>query len=290
MISTNLSIDFDFAHYLPPLPEPVVEDPEVSTETPVDQDNPEQNNEESTADETTEPGDSQPPKLVARPLNKIVELDADQIKCQRIVVSVIADGLELGRQYTISYTLSNMSDDIFAPQTETFYASKIQQKFSTIAKIQDNKIYIMKVNINRTGSGMSASDMITVKCGLLTTCDTEPKPLSLSEYVKFDNKPVYQITEPYRCDSRIPIGAMLNNAKLGSEYSYEFSSLETDSNNQINFYPASGTLTAGSENQNFGTIAKFVGKSNFYCIRANVTDKNNQTYEDFLIIQCGACT
>lgn len=276
--TTNLSIDFDFSHYLPT--ENDLQDSDTTTDSGLDSDQ---------SAEQEENNNPQPQKLIARPINKIVELNTEQTRCKKIVVSVIADGLELGRQYTITYSLSNLEEEIFTPRSETFYASKVQQKFSTIANIQENKIYIMKVDINRTGSGISASDMITVKCGLLTTCDIEPKPLSLSEYVKFENRPIYEILPPYRCDSRVSISARINNAKKGAKYTYTFSSLESDSSNQISFYPQSGIVIAGSEVQNFDTSAKFMGKNNFFCIKADVVDTSDQHFEDFLIIQCKTC-
>ena len=167
--------------------------------------------------------------------NKIVELNSEQVKCKRIVVSIIANGLELGREYTIEYSLSNLDDNIFAPTTETFFASKTTQKFSTIATISDSKIYIMRVLITRTGSPSSASDMVTVKCGTIVSCPVDPVAIVQSEYVRFNNRPVLIVQPPYRCDAQINIQAQINNATLGEAYTYSFSSLETNPKTTITF-------------------------------------------------------
>jgi hypothetical protein len=221
--------------------------------------------------------------------NKIVELNNDQVKCKRIVVSVVADGLELGREYTIEYSLSNLDDNIFTPAIETFFASKTTQKFSTIATISDSKIYIMRVLITRTGSPSSASDMVTVKCGTIVSCPVDPVAIVQSEYVRFDKRPILIVESPYRCDAQVNIQALINNATLGEQYSYSFSSLETNPKTTITFQPADGVISAGDTVQNINTTAKFVGQSNIYCIKVNVQNENSDQFEDYLLVQCATC-
>lgn len=221
--------------------------------------------------------------------SKIVELNNDQIKCKRIIVSVVANGLELGRQYTIQYSLKNLNDNIFTPSTETFYASKSTQKFSTVATINDSQVYIMNVLITRTGSPASASDMVTVKCGSIITCPTEPVPIVLSEYVRFANRPLLPVVAPYRCDAQVNIQALINNATLGENYTYEFSSLETNPKTTISFQPASGVVSAGDAVQNINTVAKFIGQSNIYCIKLVVQNESSNSFEDYLLVQCSTC-
>lgn len=254
--SNNLSIDFDFSYYLPPT----------------------QNG------ENNESEDNQISQ------NKIIELDSEQIKCQRIVVSVIAHNLEPGRRYQLSYSLTNSSNQIFTPSSEIFYASKTTQKFSTIASVNAAEIYIMKVLIQKMDSVVAASDMVTVKCGVITSCPTEAIPIILSEYVRFDNKPVLTVTAPYRCDSQVGLNAQIYNAKLGSEYSYVFSSINSSPTDIVSFIPNSGNIIAGDSTQNINCIAKFLGKSGLYSVKITLTNSNNQQFEDYLIVQCFACS
>jgi hypothetical protein len=222
--------------------------------------------------------------------NKIVELTTDQVKCKRIIVSVIANGLELGRQYTVQYSLKNLDDNIFTPATETFFASKTTQKFSTVATINDSQVYIMNVLITRTGSPTSASDMVTVKCGSIINCPAVPVPIVLSEYVRFSNRPLLTVASPYRCDAQVNIEADINNATLGENYTYTFSSLETNPKTTISFEPATGVVCAGSEIQNINTVAKFIGQSNIYCIKLVVENENAEQFEDYLLVQCATCS
>jgi hypothetical protein len=221
--------------------------------------------------------------------SKIVELNSEQTKCKKIVVSVEADNLEPGRQYSISYLLINSSDEIFNPGTETFYASKTKQKFSTLAIINDAEIYIMKVLITKVGTQISATDIVTVKCGTIENCPTNPSPTVLSEYVKFNNKPIQNVQEPYRCDAQVNIVANIYNAVQGKSYSYTFSSLETNPKNVITFIPSSGTVVAGDVVQNISCVGKFIGKSDIYCIKLVVRNQDEDEFEDYLLVQCSSC-
>lgn len=220
--------------------------------------------------------------------SKIIELNSDQVKCKRIVVSVEADNLEPGRQYTLSYLLINSDAEIFNPTTETFFASKTKQKFSTLATINDAEIYIMKVLITKVGTGVSATDIVTVKCGTIETCPANPVPTVLSEYIKFNNKPIQIVQEPYRCDAQVNIVANIYNAVQGKSYSYMFSSLEQNPKNTITFIPTSGNIIAGDTTQNISCVSKFVGKSDIYCIKLVVNSEDNE-FEDYLLVQCSAC-
>jgi hypothetical protein len=221
--------------------------------------------------------------------SKIIELNSEQVKCKRIVVSAEADNLEPGRQYSLSYLLINSSDEIFNPTTETFYASKVKQKFSTLATINDAEIYIMKVLITKVGTQISATDIVTVKCGTIESCPTNPTPTVLSEYVKFNNKPIQTVEEPYRCDAQVNIVANIYNADQGKSYSYVFSSLETNPKNTITFIPSSGTVIAGNTTQNVSCVSKFIGKSHIYCIKLVVQNEDEDQFEDYLLVQCSSC-
>ncbi len=224
------------------------------------------------------------------PDSKIIELSVNHLKSKKIITTVVADGLDPGRQYRIEYDLINKFDpEIFVPSSETFYASKTTQKFSTIANLDSSEMYIIKATISKIGSNSSASDMVTVKCGNIDGCPTTPVVISSKEYIRFDNRPVYQPS--YKCNAQINIGATIFNAIKSREYNYEFLSGETNPLNIIDFYPSSGVIIAGDSTQNINTIAKFTGKSGYFCIKVLVTDAftlNN--FEDHLLIQCSTCT
>lgn len=261
--NTNLAIDFDFSYYLGPSAAP----------QPMPSDN--------------LPNGSDMPSWTSG--NKIIELTSDQIKCKRIVVSVLAKNLEPGRQYVVTYLLTNSTNEIFSPSSETFHASKKEQKFSTVATVNDQDIYIMKVMISKLGSSIAASDMVTVKCGTIVNCPANPTPIVLSDYIKFDNKPIYVIQPPYRCDAQINISAQIYNATLGEEYSYSFSSLENNPKNMITFTPSSGTIVAGDTTQNINCTAKFLGKSRLFCIKVVAENQAGRQLEDYLLVECAQC-
>jgi hypothetical protein len=226
--------------------------------------------------------------------NKIIELSADHLKNKRVIVTVIIDGLDPGRQYSIDYTLINsgilpVGTEIFAPPREVFYASKTSQKFSTIAYVDSSELYIIQATVTRVGSVSSASDMVTLKCGNVNGCPTTPVIISSREYVRFDNRPVYIPSS--RCDAQVNISANIYNAVRAKPYAYNFISAETDINNSIIFNPPSGTIIAGDTIQNVNTVAKFIGKSGYYCVKVIITDiYSEETLEDHLLIQCSTCT
>jgi hypothetical protein len=279
-VNNNLVIDFDFSYYLGPSAAP-----QQTTNTSINPDL--QLDLDTGLPLNNVPAQTTTTSWTSGP--KIIELTSDQIKCQRIVVSVMARNLEPGRQYIINYQLTNSANDIFTPASETFYASRPEQKFSTVAVINDQDIYIMKVVITKLGSNVSASDMVTVKCGTIVNCPTDPIPVVLSEYIKFDNKPIYTIAPPYRCDSQININAQIYNAVLGEQYTYTFSSLETNPKNTITFMPSSGVVVAGDTTQNLNCTAKFIGKSRLFCIKILAENSSGRQLEDYLLIECGQC-
>lgn len=220
---------------------------------------------------------------------KIIELSADQLKSKKIITTVVADGLDPGRQYLIEYSLVNKPDtNVFLPQAETFFASKTTQKFSTISYLESSEMYIIKATISKFGSNSSASDMVTVKCGNINGCPTTPVVISSKEYVRFNNRPVYLPSS--RCDAQVNISANIFNAIKTRPYSYSFISAETDTNNLITFSPSSGIIIAGDTTQNINTVAKFIGKNGYYSIKVLVTDLDSgEEFEDYLLIQCSTC-
>ena len=147
----------------------------------------------------------------------------------------------------------------------------------------------MKVLITKAGTPISATDIVTVKCGLIESCPTNPVPTVLSEYIKFNNKPIQVVQDPYRCDAQVNIVANIYNATQGESYSYSFSSLETNPKNTITFIPSSGTVIAGDTTQNISCVSKFIGKSDIYCIKLVVENSNANRFEDYLLVQCSAC-
>jgi hypothetical protein len=226
--------------------------------------------------------------------NKIIELSAEHLKNKRVIVTVIAEGLDPGRQYNIDYTLINsaavpVGTEIFSPQTEVFFASKTTQKFSTIAYVDSSELYIIQATITRLGSTTSASDMVTLKCGNVDGCPQKPVVIASKEYVRFDNRPVYMPSS--RCDAQVNISANIFNAIKTRPYSYDFISAETDINNSIIFNPESGIIIAGDTTQNVNTVVKFIGNSGYYSIKVMITDMDtNEEFEDHLLIQCSTCT
>lgn len=226
--------------------------------------------------------------------SKIIELSADHLKNKRVIVTVVIDGLDPGRQYSIDYKLINSAavpsdTQIFSPQTEVFFASKTSQKFSTIAYMENTELYIIQATVTRIGSTTSASDMVTLKCGDVNGCPQKPVVIASKEYVRFDNRPIYIPSS--RCDAQVNISANIFNALKTRSYAYNFISAETNTDNSIIFSPEAGVIIAGDYTQNINTVAKFIGNSGYYAIKVIITNMDtSEEFEDHLLIQCSSCT
>jgi hypothetical protein len=107
--------------------------------------------------------------------NKIVELSADVCSCGTFIVAAEANNLIPGRLYNIHYELLNSANPlnpapVFNPAVEEVYASFTTQKFTTVADVDIQDNYILKVTIQQNDTGIAASDIVALACGL-KSCD-----------------------------------------------------------------------------------------------------------------------
>lgn len=271
--------------------------------------------------------------------NKIVSLSPEICSCGTFIVGVEASNLIPGRLYNISYELLNSANPlnpspVFNPAIEEIYASFTTQKFTTVADVDLQDNYILKVTIQQTDTGVAASDIIALVCGS-KSCDSTysaptptptksatPGPTSsvtptptitssttptvtptpsitpeaqiMTEWVEFDQRPIYVIESPYRCSEQINLVAIIKNATIGNTYNYVFDKLETqdDSNlNNVVLVPSSGSVVAGFTEQNINCIAKLTGKSRIFPIKVVVTNPTTlKTFEDYTLIDCYRCS
>tara|TARA_E500000331_G_scaffold101094_2_gene97972 strand:+ start:1761 stop:2495 length:735 start_codon:yes stop_codon:yes gene_type:complete len=224
-------------------------------------------------------------------VDQIISFSPSDLPGDRIILSVVTSGMTSGVEYKLDFVLTNSDDDIFQPKTQTFFASGSSQKFSTIANIIPKRTYILKATVTPaadTDSG--ASDIVTLLYDLGGVDDIPGEGIrNTGEYIALSDKPVKLINDVEKCRSQVPINAVINNAKKGKVYTYNFSSCEHNARNSVNFQPESGTITAGSTSQNISTIAKFLGDTNVFCLKLDVTSSDS-SFSDYLLIQCKACS
>lgn len=222
--------------------------------------------------------------------DKIISFLPSDLSGDRIILSVIAGGLSSGFEYNLEFSLTNSDDEIFQPQTQTFFASGNTQKFSTIAQLSRKRTYILKATLTPASGGTSgASDIVTLLYDLQDPTDTDQGIRNTGEYILLEDKPVKVINDVAECSSQVPIDARINNAKKGKIYSYNFSSCEHNGANAIIFQPKSGSITAGNTTQNISTIAQFFGDTNVFCVKLDVTSEDSN-FSDYLLVQCKACS
>ena len=222
--------------------------------------------------------------------DQIISFSPSDLPGDRIILSVITGGMTSGVEYKLDFVLTNSEDDIFQPKTQTFFASGSTQKFSTIADIMPKKTYILKATITPVSStDNGASDIVTLLYDLADPSDVEYGVRNTGEYISLLDKPVKIINDREECQSQVPINAVIKNAQKGKVYTYNFSSCEHNARNAVNFQPKSGTITAGSGSQNISTIAKFLGDTNVFCLKLDVTSIDS-SFSDYLLIQCKACS
>jgi hypothetical protein len=274
--------------------------------------------------------------------NKIVELSAEVCSCGTFIVAAEANNLIPGRSYSIHYELLNSANPlnpapVFNPAIEEVYASFTTQKFTTVADVDVQDNYILKVTIQQNDTGIAASDIIALVCGAKscessfsgptqtptptitqtetptqtptpTATQTETptvtptptitpsvsaEPQIMTEWVEFDQRPVFFVEDPYRCSEQINLVATIKNATIGSTYTYVFDKLEDqdeDNLNSVILVPSSGSVIAGDTQQNINCIGKFYGKSRIFPVKIVVTNTSTQkVFEDYILIDCYRC-
>lgn len=103
-----------------------------------------------------------------KPGQNIFLLDHKICQCRELVISADLDGLIIGQEYTISYSVLN-NTALFDPSNQIIRAASQSQKFSTIMYLDPSKTHIIKAEIS--GINILASQMCVVKCGQLQGCE-----------------------------------------------------------------------------------------------------------------------
>jgi hypothetical protein len=226
---------------------------------------------------------------------KIITLPDTQCQKANFVVVAEANGLSVGRPYTITFELLNPSTNrqVFDPPVITLFASSSTQKFTTIANVDAQYNYILKATIKQTDTQLSASDIVAVSCNTLPIMPTPtPTPtLAMVSRVFFDNRPIMEIEPPNRCSEQVNIIATIFNAYIGKTYRYEFIPLTADANFTLS--PASGFITAGFTEQNINTILTInENVGSLFSLQVKVYDAKYPSVlvdEDILLIRCYEC-
>jgi hypothetical protein len=222
--------------------------------------------------------------------NGIVTFTRDDLSGDRLILSVQISGLSLGSEYKLEFFLTNSEDEIFQPKIQTFFASGNAQKFSTIAVLVPKRTYILKATVNPLSSSTSgATEIFTLLYDIESLEEAESGIRNTGEYIVLKDKPIKIINNPDECYSQVPIGAFINNAIKGKNYTYTFSSCEHNGSNAIIFEPKSGSIIAGNSSQNISTIAKFAGDTNVFCLKLDVASEDSN-FSDYLLIQCRECS
>lgn len=220
---------------------------------------------------------------------RIVSLLPNQVIGDRLILSVVVSGLTPGTQYTLNFDLDNSQEKIFNPASQTFFASNTVQKLSTICFLVPKRTYIITATITETSADKGASDAITLEYDIVSDEDVENSILNTLAFVEFMNKPIQNMLS-IGCDDQIPINANIKNAVIGQKYSYVFESCENDFANGIEILPSTGFVVAGSSTQNISTMINLVGPTNAFCLKVVVTPENQDSFEDYLLIQCKECS
>lgn len=232
----------------------------------------------------------------AKPEDKTVVLPSSQCDSGSFIVVAEADGLITGKLYDISFELLNPLSNrpIFIPTTVSIFASTQKQKITTVATVDYQYYYILKVNIQEANTNIIASDMYSVSCqSIPPNPSPTPTPSSVPlARVLFDSGPIYNVVPPDRCTEQLNIIATIYNSKIGKTYKYEFVPLSTGI--PVSVSPPSGLLTAGSDEQNINTVLNVGSMNNtsLLSLQVNIYDMKYPNIildEDILLIRCYDC-
>lgn len=227
--------------------------------------------------------------------SKTFTLPDQQCLKSSFVVVAEADGLVAGRLYTVTFELLNPSSSrqIFDPQSVTLYASTTKQKITTVANVDPQYNFILKVTIQQTDTAISASDMIAASCAnlpIIPTPTPTPTAIPLTK-VLFDNRPILNIVPPNRCDEQVNIISTIYNAQVGKTYNYQFSCLSD--NTSVTFFPPSGSVTAGYTEQNINTVLTVnTMNSSLVSLQVKIYDAKYPGAiidEDIILLKCYGC-
>ena len=231
----------------------------------------------------------------AQPEDKTINLPDSQCNSGSFIIVAEADGLITGKLYNVSFELLNPASNrpVFMPPSVSIFASTVKQKITTVATVDYQYYYILKVNIQENNTNVVASDMYSVSCQSIPPSPSPtPTPAApLLTKVLFDNGPIYNVIPPERCTEQLNVIATVYNSKVGTTYKYEFVPLSTGI--PVSVIPSSGLLTAGSDEQNINTILN-VGSMNssLLSLQVNIYDMkypNTILDEDILLIRCYDC-
>lgn len=118
-------------------------------------------------------------------------------------------------------------------------------------------------------------DIITIQCG-------EPS----SHKVEFSEDTV-KLSEELVCNTSNHIVALIKNAKLGRPYKYEFTTLDS---NFATIIPKSGTVIAGSSEQNVNAVYSYSGSIKKTDLKLTVTDLvDNIDISASILLNCEKC-
>jgi hypothetical protein len=227
--------------------------------------------------------------------SKSVTLPNAQCLKGSFVIVVEADGLSVGRSYTIQFELLNPSStrQVFDPQTIQIFASSVKQQFTTLANVDPQYSYILKATIQQTDTLLSASDMVAVSCENIPILPTPtPTPTAIPNLkILFDDGPIMEVKAPNRCSEQLNIIATLNNARVGKTYKYDF--IVLTENTSVTVSPNFGYITAGYGEQNINTIVSILeNDGSLLSLQLKIYDAQYPDVildEDILLIQCYEC-
>ena len=230
--------------------------------------------------------------------SKVINLPDSLCDKGKFILGVEANNLTPGRLYTLQFELLNpvSNKKIFDPQVIELFASAKQQKFTSVADVDPQNNYIFKATIRQTDTFIAASDMVAISCNNLVippppTPTPTPTPAPILK-VSFDAGPVMDVKAPSRCSENLNIVATFSNSQIGKTYRYEFDVLT--SNATANISPASGLITAGSNEQNINTILTISDLENsLFSLQVKIYDEKYPDIlidEDILLIKCYRCS
>lgn len=182
--------------------------------------------------------------------------------CPRgVTLSFTIENMVPGVQYNC--VLSNVGDGsaVFKPNNFNITGVQVSENFMAVGELKDTRVHVIKATITNINDPTDkVEDMIIVECG-------DPKFVVTS----FEENNVIIDCGGY--DNSL-IGKM-SNLVLGNVYSYSFSASDSRESGNLQFSPASGTITATTDIENINTLVKYSGRSKSVIAKLTVADPYN---------------
>jgi hypothetical protein len=210
----------------------------------------------------------------------IVKVNNNRCCSDGVICFLDLENMTIGKNYLCEFSNIGPGTIFFRPQNVVVSANTKNRNIAVALELTGSRYAVIKATItNQDDPNDKAEDIVTVECGSPTLFNIE-----------FDEETL-TIDETASCSDNKLIVAYINNAQIGKTYNYQFLSPD-QSTGLCQMIPSSGTIKAGDNKQNIGTIFKYSGSNKNVSISLIVSDTTEENLVSRIetLIDCKSCS